>query len=100
VQCIVRFPPQWIDITKFERALLNSCGPHDAGTYRVIFEFPVGCKIMVDAATRLLSLINQLASTTRVVLLDFQEGDAGTMGYLNRMGFFDHLAADVEIVQG
>lgn len=100
MQCTVRFPPQWIDITRFERALLSSCGPHDAGTYQVIFEFPVGCKIMVDAATRLLSLINQLASTTRTVLLDFQEGDAGTMGYLNRMGFFDHLAADVEIVQG
>ena len=56
VQCTVRFPPQWIDITKLERALLSSCGPHAAGTYQVIFEFPVGCKIMVDAATRLLSL--------------------------------------------
>ena len=77
VQCTVRFPPQWIDITRFERALLSSCGPHDAGTYQVIFEFPVGCKIMVDAATRLLSLINQLASTTRTVLLDFQEGRRG-----------------------
>ena len=100
MQCIVCFPPQWIDITRFERALRNSCGPHHPDTFQVIFEFPVGCKIMVDAGTRLLSLINQLASTTRVVVLDFQEGDAGTMGYLNRMGFFDHLADDVEIVQG
>jgi hypothetical protein len=96
----VRFPAQWIDITKFERALQYSCGPHDPGTYSVIFDFPVGCKIMVDAATRLLSLINQLASTTRSVLLNFEEGEAGTMGYLNRMGFFDHLSDDVEVIPG
>jgi len=56
VQCVVRFPPAWVEISKFERALLNSCGPHDPNTYSVVFDFPVGCKIMVDAATRLLSL--------------------------------------------
>jgi anti-sigma regulatory factor (Ser/Thr protein kinase) len=44
-----------------------------------------------------LSLVNQLASTTRRVSLHFEEGEAGTMGYLNRMGFFDHLADGVEV---
>lgn len=53
---------------------------------------------MVDAAIRLLSLVNQLASTTRRVRLDFEEGESGTMGYLNRMGFFDHLAPEVEVL--
>jgi hypothetical protein len=53
---------------------------------------------MVDAAIRLLSLVNQLASTKRHVRLNFEEGEAGTMGYLNRMGFFDHLAGDVEVL--
>jgi len=48
-------------------------------------------------AIRLLSLANQLVSTTRRVRLDFEEGETGTMGYLNRMGFFDHLAAEVEV---
>ncbi len=52
---------------------------------------------MVDAAIRLLSLVNQLASTTRRVHLDFEEGEFGTMGYLNRMGFFDYLAEMVEV---
>jgi hypothetical protein len=53
---------------------------------------------MVDAAIRLLSLANQLASTTCRVQLDFEEGEAGTMGYLNRMGFFDHLNPQVVVL--
>ena len=100
VQCVVRFPGTWIDISRFEYALQNSCGPHDPNTYEVTMEFPVGCKIMVDAAIRVLSLANQLALTTRRVCLDFEEGEAGTMGYLNRMGFFDHLSPDVEVLPG
>lgn len=66
-------------------ALRNSCGPHDARTFEVSFEFPTGCKVMVDAAIRLLALANQLASTTRRVRLNFEEGELGTMGYLNRL---------------
>jgi hypothetical protein len=98
VQCVVRFPAQWVDASRFEAALRDSCGPHDAGTFQVGFEFPINCKVMVDAAIRLLSLVNQLASTTRRVCLDFEEGESGTMGYLNRMGFFDHLAPEVEVL--
>lgn len=52
---------------------------------------------MVDGAIRLLSLANQLAFSTRRVRLNFDEGEAGTMGYLNRMGFFDHLRNEVEV---
>ena len=52
---------------------------------------------MVDGAIRLLSLANQIAFTTRHARLNFEEGTAGTMGYLNRMGFFDHLHPDVEV---
>jgi hypothetical protein len=55
---------------------------------------------MVDAAIRLLSLANQLASTTCRVKLEFEAGVSGTMGYLDRMGFFDHLAAEVEVRPG
>ena len=97
MHCVVRFPAQWINASRFEWALRNSCGPHDANTFEITFEFPSGCKVMVDAAIRLLSLVNQLASTTRRVQLNFEEGEAGTMGYLNRMGFFDHLADAVEV---
>jgi hypothetical protein len=98
VQCVVRFPAQWVNASKFETALRNSCGPHDANTFQVNFEFPANCKVMVDAAIRLLSLANQLASTTRRVCLDFEEGESGTMGYLNRVGFFDHLAPEIDVL--
>lgn len=55
---------------------------------------------MVDAGVRLLSIANQLNCTTRRVKLDFADGEAGTMGYLNRMGFFDHLAREIEVLPG
>jgi hypothetical protein len=97
VRCIVRFPGLWINVLRFETALRHSCGPHHPHTYEVAFEFPQGCKIMVDSAIRLLSLANQLSSATKRVRLDFKEGESGTMGYLNRMGFFDHLAEQVEV---
>src|SRR5262245_56440053 len=98
MNCAVRFPRQWVSASKFETALRRSCGPHDPNTYEVAFEFPEGCKIMVDTAIRLLSLANQLTSATKRVRLDFEEGEAGTMGYLNRMGFFDHLSDRAEVV--
>jgi hypothetical protein len=98
VACVIRFPAQWVDASKFEAALRDSSGPHNAGSLDVNFEFPTNCKVMVDAAIRLLSLANQLTSTTRRVRLNFEEGEAGTMGYLNRMGFFDHLADEIEVL--
>jgi len=52
---------------------------------------------MIDAAVRLLSLLNQLDLCSRRVILEFEEGEIGAMGYLNRMGFFDHLSPNVEV---
>jgi len=98
LHCVVRFPAQWINASRLEWALRNSCGPVDPKSFEASFEFPSGCKVMVDAAIRLLSLVNQLASTTRRVRLNFEEGETGTMGYLNRTGFFDHLADAVEVL--
>lgn len=98
MHCVVNFPANWANADRLEGALRDSCGPHASETHEVTFNFPVGCKIMVDGAIRLLSLVNQLAFSTRRVHLNFQEGEAGTMGYLNRMGFFDHLAPTVEVL--
>jgi hypothetical protein len=98
VLCAVHFLAKWVDAGWFETALRDSCGLHDTRTREVVFHFPVGCKVMIDGAIRLLSLANQLALTTRRVRLDFQEGEAGTMGYLNRMGFFDHLDGKIDVL--
>lgn len=52
---------------------------------------------MVDTGVRLLSLSNQLAHAGKEVTLDFEEGADGTYGYLNRIGFFDHLLPNIEV---
>ena len=88
----IRFPSGWINASALEQTLQGGCEPHGADVYEVLFVFPTGCKIMVDTAVRLLSLFNQLDYCTRRVCLDFEAGEAGTMGYLDCMGFFDHLS--------
>jgi hypothetical protein len=97
MQCQVAFPPYWVDIPRFEAAIRSS-DPHAPGTGDVVFLFPSGCKVKIEAAIRLLSLVNQLAFKNRPVLLSFEEGETGTIGYLNRAGFFDHLAAPVRVL--
>ena len=97
MHCVVDFPPDWINGDRFEEALLESHGPFSDGIYEVAFKFSTGCRIMVDSAIRILSLANQLVSSTRRVRMFFNEGEVGTMGYLNRMGFFDQLHPDVMI---
>src|SRR4051812_21530284 len=97
MQSQISLPPYWVDASRLEGAIRAGGDPHASGVYDVLIRFPVGCKMMIDAAIRLLALANQLAFTTRRVRLDFEEGEVGTMGYLNRMGFFDHLAAPVEV---
>ena len=52
---------------------------------------------MVDAAVRLLSLLNQLDLATKRVIFEFEDGDSPVQGYLNRIGFFDRLAVGVEV---
>jgi hypothetical protein len=86
MQCQIVLAAQWIDALKLEAALRASGNPHDHSVYEVLVYFPIGCKLMIDAAIRLLSLINQLVFATRRVRLDFEEGEAGTMGYLKIQG--------------
>jgi hypothetical protein len=98
MDCVVSFPAKWIDSRAFEEALRHSQGPHAPDVASVNFVFPVDCKVMVDGAVRLLSLVNQLAASTRRVRLSFDQGEDGTMGYLNRMGFFDQLNPSVDVL--
>lgn len=53
---------------------------------------------MIDACARLLSLANQLAHCGRQVTFEFEEGLDGAMGYLDRIRFFEQLAASVVVV--
>ena len=98
MNCNITFPSSWINASALEQVLRGGCEPHEADVYEVLFVFPTGCKIMVNAAVRLLSLCNQLDCCMRRVRLDFEEGETGTMGYLDRMGFFDHLSKNVLVL--
>lgn len=96
--CEIEFPAKWINSAVLEGALKASLAPHESTSPEIVFRFPTGCKVMIDAAVRLLSLFNQLDLCSRQVRLEFEEGQEGAMGYLNRMGFFDHLASRIETI--
>jgi hypothetical protein len=73
MQCQIALPPNWVGASRLETAI-RACGhPHGPGVYEVVIQFPIGCKVMIDAAIRLLSLADQLAFTTCRVRLDFEE---------------------------
>lgn len=98
MKCDVLLPNWWVNARAFDDALAQSGGPHQNKFLDVSIQLPIGCKIMVDAAARLLSLLNQLASTPRRVFLEFNPDDDNAIGYLNRMGFFDYLDKAVVVI--
>ena len=80
MQCQILLPPYWVDASKLETAIRNGGQPHGHGVYEVVISFPSGCKLMIDAVIRLLSLANQLAFATCRVRLEFGEGEIGRDG--------------------
>jgi hypothetical protein len=97
MECVLEFPAAWINTWRFEQAL-KRCGDALAkGFNSIIVRVPAGCRLMIDVVIRLLSFCNQLISTTRRVRLEFADGEAGAMGYLSRMGFFDSLSPLVDV---
>lgn len=97
--CLISLPPhRWVNCQGFEEALTSCRDPHREDCHHVKFLIPFGCKIMVDAAVRLLCLANQLDHVGKPVTLDFEETQTGTMGYLDRMGFFDWLHSAIEVL--
>lgn len=89
----------WVDCDSFEQALKNAGSPIDMDCSSVVFHIPKGCKILLDAAARLMALCNQLAWLRKTVTIDFSSC-LTTLRYLNRMGFFDHLTNEVAVMPG
>lgn len=98
LHCDIVLPPYWVNAKKLDDVMLLSKSPHSPEVVTVSFCFPEGCKIMVDAGMRLLSLANQLCLSDKKVCFLFQQGIDSTMGYLNRLGFFDHLDGSVDVL--
>lgn len=94
----IQLPPNWVNASRFEEVLRLGQSPHQDPSSAVRFRIPRGCQLMTDATVRLLSMCNQLDYSVKRVILDFEDGGNGVAGYLNRIGFFDCLAAHVEVL--
>ena len=91
------FPRGWMDANRLEESLVGVASPlYPGSSGDCLFVFPANCKVMIDSALRLLALCNQLDLAGRSVDLDFEEGGL-TFGYLNRVGFFDHLREGIQV---
>ena len=98
-ESVIQFPSAWISSNSFERALFRAtAAPHSNKAHIVRILVPTGCNLMVDSGAKLLSLTNQLCHAMKAVTIEFEDGESGTMGYLNRMGLFDMLDATVKVL--
>lgn len=99
--CVLELPNGWVNAWKLEQALIRCGGLLCAGAPKVTIRIPTNCSLMIDVITRLLSLCNQLIAATCRLCLDFVGGaNSKAMGYLSRMGFFENLASEVEVLPG
>jgi len=88
----------WINASGIDRAIAAAPDPRSARITEIEFQLGAGCKLWLDGVLRLLSTCNQLVGTGKTVRLTFLDGPTGVMGYVDRMGFFDHLDPRVETV--
>lgn len=87
----------WLSSRKLEKKLQQYPSPLDCTAQKLIFD--VGqCKLMLEAQARLLALCNQLSEAGKTVVLDFKKSANGTLTYLDRIGFFELLANEVQVL--
>lgn len=96
----ILLPPGWIDIVKFDACMLDSHDPFSKRVASVRFHIPHDCRLLIDAATMMLSLCNQLAALEKTVSISFSAEDSDISTYLNRIGFFDNLSNLVDVHPG
>ncbi len=96
-QIKVSLPARWTDGGGIDSALNDGQRLFDSKAKSVTFVVPTGCALKIGACIRLLSIVNQLAYLGAHVEIFFEEGQLGAMGYLSRMGFFEHLAPAVAV---
>jgi hypothetical protein len=87
----------WLDSYSFEKTIKSTIGESVSVNKNIEVIIPKDCKILLVAAARLLSLINQLIYDGVSVTVDLNDC-SGTRGYLNRIGFFEHLNKKAEIL--
>lgn len=92
---------EWINADLLEQTLPHprhtGNTPLSKGT-TLTFVFPPSCKVMVDAAARLLSLANQLAAAHIPVVFSFEGERHEALSYLHRASFFSLLAGTIQVL--
>lgn len=96
-QVTIRLPPRWVNGSALEETLRSGPSPFGVSASEVHFYVPSHCNLMTEAAVRLLSFLNQLDYATRRVIIDFSDNE-DVLGYLNRIGFFETLSPNVEVL--
>lgn len=88
---------QWVNCSSFENSLLVAESPLDSDAESILFIVPEKCHVLLDAASRLLALCNQLVDACKAVTIDFNDCKS-TLGYFDRIGFLKHLDARVVVL--
>ena len=87
----------WVTANSFESNLKsNGCLLSD-NLHSITFHFPENCKILLVVGARLIALTNQLALQGKRVGLNFSKCK-NTSQYLSRLGFFDYLDININII--
>jgi hypothetical protein len=87
----------WICEDLFENTFKNTGCFFGNEAEEYIIRFPDKCKILLIAGARIIALANQCVHQGKKITLDFEQCGA-TRTYLDRLGFFDHLLAAVNVL--
>jgi hypothetical protein len=95
----ISFPTGWVDCKKFEELLAKKGSPLETTQSTIIFKIPQGSNLLLEVVGRLISLSNQLVMEGKFVIINFGEKNS-TFGWVNRIGFFEHLDGKVQVLPG
>ncbi|MCK8123915.1 hypothetical protein MTF66_02815 [Pseudoalteromonas sp. 2CM39R] len=87
----------WLTCEEFEQSYSEIGNLVDGEELNIIIKLPKGFRVLLIAGARLISLANYLNYLGKNVTLDF-ELCKSSMGYLDRLGFFDHIHSHIEIL--
>jgi hypothetical protein len=87
----------WVTGDIFEECLQQSGCFFASDADEYLIKFPKGSSILLNAIARILSLLNQCAYKNKKVTLEFH-AKCNSVGYLNRLGFFDNLDSRVTVL--
>lgn len=94
----IRLPSEtWIDGPSLDQAVASAGSPLEYDSESINFVVPKGCKILLEAAARLLAYSNQCSHVGKSVSIDFNNC-RDTLSYFNRIGFFEMLDARVSVI--